>query len=108
MADVYVNDVRIIDGKFRENGPSTNLHALEAGKSTIYPNPSADEITITWPSDVKGRDISIYSVDGIHVASNIPQTKINTMDISSLLPGHYIVQIEFTNGIKEFIPLIKQ
>ncbi|HCE84880.1 MAG TPA: hypothetical protein DEO99_01910, partial [Bacteroidetes bacterium] len=108
MADVYVNDVRIVDGKFRENGPSTNLHALEAGKSVIYPNPSAEEITITWPSNIEGRDISIYSVAGIHVASSIPQREVTTIDISSLLPGHYMVQIEFTNGIKEFIPLIKQ
>ena len=75
MADVYVDDVRIIDGKFRENGPSTNLHTLEAGKSMIYPNPSADEITITWPSNIEGKDISIYSVAGIHVASSVPQNQ---------------------------------
>jgi len=108
MADVYVNDVRIIDGKFRENGPSTNLHALEAGKSMIYPNPNADEITISWTSNIHGTDISIYSIAGTRVASGTPESNVTTMNISSLLPGHYIVQIEFTNGIKEFIPLIKQ
>ena len=41
----------------------------------IYPNPSADEITITWPLNIEGKDISIYSVAGIHVASSVPQTK---------------------------------
>lgn len=108
MADIYVNDIRVIDGKFRDNGPSTNIQTLESGKSTIYPNPSTDEITITWPSNVEGIDISIYSIAGIHIASSLPQTDVNKMNISSLLPGHYIVQINFTNGIKEFIPLIKQ
>ncbi len=74
----------------------------------IYPNPSADKITISWTSNIHGTDIAIYSVAGTCVAFSIPESNGTTMDISSLLPGHYMVQIEFTNGIKEFIPLIKQ
>ena len=108
MADVYVDDVRIVDGKFRENGPSTNLEEILAGNSTIYPNPSVEEITISWPSNLHGINITLYSISGTRVVSSIPESNRAMMDISSLMPGHYIVSIQFANGLNEHIPLIKQ
>lgn len=65
---------------------------------TVYPNPSADQITIINPDAGMSGVISIYSMDGQLIEQhNTEGFSTNTLKVSHLNPGMYIVRSE-NNG----------
>lgn len=71
----------------------TDIKADDQSEITIYPNPATDVVT------VKGEDveaINIYSISGQLVASDVAG---NSIDVSGLSQGSYIIQAKTSNGV---------
>ncbi|MEM7187220.1 MAG: S8 family peptidase [Bacteroidota bacterium] len=64
---------------------------------TLYPNPSTGAITITNANNAPLDQVSVYSVDGALVRT-INANDGNSIDLSSLSNGIYLVQITFEDS----------
>lgn len=76
----------------------------EQEKVSIYPNPTADYITINISSKVKLQDVSIYDVSGKLVSQKTVNG--NRIDLSFLLKGVYL--LTFKNSALKPIKVIKK
>ncbi|MBR6437763.1 MAG: T9SS type A sorting domain-containing protein [Bacteroidales bacterium] len=67
-----------------------------------YPNPAKDNIYIEFSPDVNCQSVVIYTLDG-HIIETFQETSLqnNTIDISNLNSGVYLMKIRMTDG-KEF------
>lgn len=71
--------------------------------ASIYPNPAHDKFYVLLPANAGSATISIIDVNGRRVISNNFKTagKMNiAVNVSSLTPGTYIVQIQTVNGLQ--------
>lgn len=85
---------------------SSGVSGIEEGKSTLYPNPAVDFTTVETASTI--RNIEVYSLTGMRmldVSGN--GTESMDIDVSGLLPGHYIIVVD-TAGGRERHRLIKR
>ena len=73
------------------NPSATSVDEVE-NQIAIYPNPVQDVLNITTNSLVK--EVLVYSTDGKLVLS---ENNMNTVDVSSLQSGSYIVNITLEN-----------
>ena len=67
--------------------------------SFAYPNPVTDKLTISYLSDNQF-DISLYSLSGRKLVSKTNVVSGNSIDVSSLLPGVYVLKIADGSIIK--------
>lgn len=79
----------------------TSSTLAEAG-ITIFPNPAFSTLTIQCPQGFVGRQYTITDVAGRLVQGGVLINSINTLDISVLTPGIYVVVISGfeTDGFK--------
>lgn len=70
---------------------------VNASKITLYPNPATNQLHWNIVGNVQVKKISIYSIEGKPIDSFDVVTNANTIDISSLPKGTYIVKW-FTNA----------
>ena len=68
-------------------------HEIAANKVILYPNPAKDRLTISnIPSD--SQLIQVFSTDGRMVQGLVVSATSETIDISGLRPGLYLVKSE--------------
>ncbi len=67
---------------------STGIDEITEIFVSVFPNPSADQVTITGASG----DVVIYSMDGREIFSQKTIEKTLTMDVSGLVPGTYVIK----------------
>ncbi|MBO9585687.1 MAG: T9SS type A sorting domain-containing protein [Flavobacterium sp.] len=88
---------------------SEELLNTEAQNVILYPNPAYDEININLEnSDSVNSKMSIYNMDGKLVQNNVLTTTSNTVNISNLNPGFYIIKILNNKGTVSTHKLIKK
>ena len=86
-------------GKLNEFSSSTNDVENELSQITLYPNPITSELLISADHLPGTISVNIYNIPGQLMISK----KINTpesIDVSHLDPGAYIVQIQYKNQIR--------
>ncbi len=71
----------------------------EFGEVSLFPNPSTDFVIINTPN-INMERITIYSILGQEIASFNPDTSEETIDVSALSAGTYLVKIEAENATK--------
>ncbi|NVK64032.1 MAG: T9SS type A sorting domain-containing protein [Flavobacteriales bacterium] len=86
-SSLYVYE--ILDFYYQSTAGIDEEFALEA---TVYPNPSSDVITIS--SELNVDQVSVFSTDGRLMISQ----KGNTMDVSNLPAGVYVVKAMTSKG----------
>ena len=66
----------------------------------VYPNPAQNVITIETVQDVAITKASLYSIDGKLILQTVPNdnTETNTIDISSVSKGIYVLSVETNDG----------
>jgi len=64
----------------------------QLARYAVYPNPSSDWLQIA--GDVKVTDLSIHSVDGRQIAAYKDDSGIDQVDIRSLVPGLYFLELQ--------------
>ncbi|HSD08278.1 T9SS type A sorting domain-containing protein [Flavobacterium sp.] len=80
-----------------ENGSSLGLgdNDIKIQKLTLYPNPVTNSLYLS-SSDQKIENASIYSITGALVKSFTKE--VESIDVSNLIPGTYVVKITTENG----------
>lgn len=67
---------------------------------SFYPNPAKEKLFYKWNDDSSEEaEISFFNVSGSKVLTSMISKKTESIDISGLKAGTYIVQIEHRNGI---------
>jgi hypothetical protein len=75
------------------DGP-TGMDALSNAEIAIYPNPSNGQFNMRISEKYKGSDLSIYSVNGQVVHTQMLNSNVNSVDVSELKSGMYIVKVQ--------------
>lgn len=76
--------------------------AVEEANITVYPNPATDVVFVN-SDDVE--EISVYSLTGAMVANSREE---NSVDVSDLTSGTYLVRVQNSNGAVATAKLIKK
>lgn len=74
----------------------------------IFPNPVYDNLQIAFPKNIEEANIELYSVLGERIFKKSITRNSRTIDLKTLLPGAYILNIQtFEQGLKT-IKLLKK
>lgn len=79
----------IIEGSTSTSTPDNDLEAL-----TIFPNPASNELFINFREGLDGAKTAIYDLAGREVLNTVLNTN-NTINVSMLSAGVYILKIDF-------------
>lgn len=69
------------------------LSSNELAKTSIYPVPATDQLTIELPSTVDKANITITDIQGRQIYSTLLNGTLKTIDVSTMKKGMYIVNI---------------
>ena len=77
---------------------TAGVNDLNQVKVQVYPNPAANQLTIS--SDETIQDVKIFNVSGQLVQNIKMNSKTSTVNVSALKSGVYIAQIQTEKGIQ--------
>lgn len=89
--------------------PRTAVAALNNKRQiqfALYPNPVQTELNIVLPSNLDKATVEIYDILGKRINQNKLKSSFNTVNISNLNSGIYIIKIigaDNTYGVKQFV-----
>ena len=75
-------------------------------KFAMYPNPAKTNLNIVLPSNLENSKVEVYDILGKIVLKKDLQASFNTLDVSDIKAGIYLVKIlgeENTFGVKQFV-----
>lgn len=76
---------------------STNITALPSAEFSMYPNPASDVLMIRLNNSGTDNKVLIRDITGAEVLNATSDNTIISMDVSSLSPGLYFVQLGSSN-----------
>lgn len=76
-------------------------------KASVYPNPVSNELHIDLPFEDVKTSIRLYDTHGVQVRSMSANSTSNTMDVSSLKEGMYILNVAVGTEHKSFKVLVR-
>jgi hypothetical protein len=95
MADLIADNgvVHVIDAVLT---PSTSVNEISLNTTIVYPNPAAEQITVTMPAMNGSTVYSIYSITGELVNTGNLYSTTTSISIDNLSQGMY--QLKVVNG----------
>jgi hypothetical protein len=88
------------------------LKFLKEDTFSYYPNPVKEQLYLTWEliNDNKLISISVFSFTGQHLKTinNLENIKSTTIPFTDFATGSYLIYLNYTNGNKESITILKQ
>ena len=81
------------------------IDQLDAYDVKVYPNPAQNQLNLNYFGDINVQAIRIFSVDGTLIKNTIVAEDFETIDISTLNSGLYILSVETDDEVinKKFI-----
>lgn len=103
-------DVAIISEEFNARNfalpayTCTDLAVADVKKNSIklFPNPANDKINVAF-SDSKNQTIEVYGLDGKKIIEAAVSKEQNSVDVSKLMKGIYILKVKGTDISEKFI-----
>jgi hypothetical protein len=83
------------DGLYLTGVSETNVPELK-----VFPNPATDQITIAGLDETKRYDAMVVDISGRTVSDQSITAASNTVDVSSLAPGVYVLSVTDEYGIR--------
>ena len=101
--------IKQVDFNNTDNFSDTKLVSLSSSdKISVWPNPAKDVVYIQNNDINNGAKMEIYDLFGKMIAANTLHTGNNSINVSNLSFGAYIVHISKSNGEVENQKIIKQ
>lgn len=80
-----------------------------AGNATIYPNPVANEFTLSIEEGKKLKQVDVYNYLGVKVTSVEYTFGTDVVaNVSSLKSGKYFVNLNYWDGSREVLQMVKK
>ena len=100
-----IQTIEEVDTPQRYLGLGEQLEQLDAYEVKLYPNPAHDELNLYFPEQMNIRAVRIYSANGAVAKNAHSLDNFETIDISLLNEGIYILSIETEDEVinKKFI-----
>lgn len=98
----------IIDDKavFNDKNARQSLPAIQSAELPevglkVFPNPSYDEVTVFYPSNLVLQDLEIYNMNGVKIPTTILSQSAGSirLDVSNLSTGLYLINLRHSIGI---------
>ena len=102
---VVGNGTICFDNLYFYKGETASINETNKTKFSIYPNPAQDELKISSESEIQ--TLEIYDLAGRALLTKQAIPAENSIDISTLLSGTYLVKIT-SNGTTHIQKLIKK
>ncbi|MGV3460389.1 MAG: T9SS type A sorting domain-containing protein [Flavobacterium sp.] len=100
---VYSADANPLSGNFDisiSGAAPAGTADLTRDSFTYYPNPVTSQLNLVASSAIK--DITVYNLLGQKVITKTGNNNEETVDVSSLTAGTYMVSVQSENGMKQF------
>jgi len=92
LTDVVMDSVRITLTPTAINNPDNPLHSID-----IFPNPTSGSVFISSPESIE----NIFITDILDQPVSLPEARNgNTIDLSSFLPGIYLLHLRTAKGVE--------
>lgn len=88
---------------------NTSVTQLEEGAMKLYPNPVESVMMLEFSETPVQAQITVYDSVGKHVFSERVSASTQSVDVSALKTGHYIIQLEDDNlGVMGTLSFVKK
>ena len=85
------------------------INTAKASNTSLYPNPATTEFKVKVDNGKKIKTLNVYNYLGVKITSIEYTYGIElTVDISTLKTGKYLVSINYWDGSREVLPMIKK
>lgn len=75
----------------------------------LFPNPAHNTLTVKWSGEVSNElSYKVVSVDGRTVLNGSLTRDVNSIEVATLSPGLYLLQVQNANGSMEAKSFVKQ
>ena len=85
------------------------INIAKASNTSLYPNPATTEFKVKVDKGKRIKTLNVYNYLGVRITS-IKYTYSGdlTADVSTLKTGKYLVSINYWDGSREVLPMIKK
>ena len=81
----------------------------KASNTSLYPNPATTEFKVKVDNNKKIKTLDVYNYLGVKITSVEYTYGVElTANISTLKTGKYLVSINYMDGTREVLPMIKK
>lgn len=84
----------------------TSVNNVKEKSLVFFPNPIVDKLN--FMSSSKINRVSVYSITGKCILTDIQLSENGVLDVKSLKPGVYFVSVYFADGKQQFEKIVKQ
>ena len=99
VVPTYIDKPSIYLVKFKVVSGSSNLPDISPEVISIYPNPACTYLNINVENKVVQNSVQITSVDGKRVYAKSLSSGVNTIDVSFLAKGMYMILVKSGNKL---------
>lgn len=90
---LFMGFTMVLSGQ--ENSDQPEKYSQDSKGFDLYPNPAFDDVVYVTTARNTGKDITVYDIFGKVVLRDRIST--NVLNISSLVPGVYFLQVDANN-----------
>jgi len=86
-----------------------SINIAKASNTSLYPNPASTEFKVKVDKGKKIKTLDVYNYLGVKITGIIYTYGLElTADVSTLKTGKYLVSINYLDGSREVLPMIKK
>ncbi len=88
---------------------TSGIDDIAPTNAQLFPNPAHSTLTVKWSAEVSNElSYKVVSVDGRIVLNGSLTRDVNSIEVATLSPGFYFLQVQNANGSMEAKPFVKQ
>ncbi len=88
---------------------TSGINDVTPTNAQLFPNPAHNTLSVKWSGEVSNElSYKVVSVDGRTVLNGSLTRDVNSIEVATLSPGFYLLQVQSANGSMEAKSFVKQ